>query len=68
MSELTSGQLPPRLTEEQMKALAHSTIETFVNSCHCKSKDDVLLALAILLGMGIDAGDTVKHGKMVTLQ
>ncbi len=60
--------LPPRITEQEMQELAHSTIESFVNACHCKNKDDILLALSFLLSEGLNAGETVKHGKMEVLQ
>ncbi|HIC9431129.1 TPA: hypothetical protein ACW9O7_004788, partial [Yersinia enterocolitica] len=60
--------LQPRKTEKEMQALAHSTIENFVNACHCKNKDDILLALSFLLSEGLSAGETVKHGEMAVLQ
>ncbi|CNF51523.1 hypothetical protein [Yersinia frederiksenii] len=63
-----SKSLPPRLTEEEMQELAHGTIESFVNACHCKNKDDILLALSFLLSGGLSAGETVKHGEMAVLQ
>ncbi|EOA2972656.1 TPA: hypothetical protein ACPZNZ_004221 [Yersinia enterocolitica] len=60
--------LPLRLTEQEMQDLAHNTIENFVNACHCKNKDDILLALSFLLSEGLNAGETVKHGEMEVLQ
>ena len=60
--------LPPRLTEQEMKDLANSYIEAFVNACHCKNKDDILLAISFLLSEGLSAGETVKHGEMEVLQ
>ncbi|EMY0685278.1 hypothetical protein AAH820_004728, partial [Yersinia enterocolitica] len=50
--------LPLRLTEQEMQDLAHNTIENFVNACHCKNKDDILLALSFLLSEGLNAGET----------
>jgi len=58
----------PRLSEKEIKALAHSTIENFVNSCHCKNKDDIFIALSILIGAGLNAGETVKYGKKAVVQ
>jgi len=60
--------LPPRLTEEEMTKLAVKTVQEFVNACHCKNEDDVLLALSFWLNVGIDAGELVKHGYKVVLQ
>lgn len=64
--------LPPRLTEQEMQELANSYIEAFVeafvNACHCKNKDDILLAISFLLSEGLSAGETVKHGEMELLQ
>ncbi|MCW6615609.1 hypothetical protein [Yersinia ruckeri] len=68
IEESKKATLPPRLTEKEMRELAHSTIERFVTSCHCKNIDDVLLALSFLLNEGLNAGETVQHGKMVVLQ
>lgn len=68
IEEPKKATLPPRLTEKEMQELAHSTIESFVNSCHCKNKDDILLAISFLLSEGLSAGETVKHGEMEVLQ
>ena len=59
---------PQRLTEEEMAKLAVKTVQEFVNACHCKSEDDILLALSAWLNVGIDAGELVKHGNKVVLQ
>lgn len=67
-AQLPSKSLPPRLTEAEMAKLAHTTIQDFVNACHCKSKDDVLLALSYILSVGLDTGETVKYGKAEILQ
>lgn len=61
-------QLPPRLTEAEMQALAHKTIQDFVNACNCKSKDDILLALSHILSVGLYAGEAVQCGKAEILQ
>ncbi len=58
----------PRLSEKEIKALAQSTIENFVNSCHCKNKDDIFIALSFLIDAGLNAGETVKYGKMAVVQ
>ncbi len=58
----------PRLTEDEMSDLAVKMVQEYVNACHCKNTDDVLLALGHWLNVGIRAGETVKHGKMVTIQ
>ncbi|HGL4547153.1 TPA: hypothetical protein ACKE7U_001195 [Klebsiella aerogenes] len=60
--------LPARLTEEEMAKLAVKTVQEFVNACHCKNEDDILLALSFWLNVGIDAGELVKHGTKVVLQ
>ena len=60
--------LTPRLTEAEMAKLAVKTVQEFVNACHCKNEDDILLALSFWLNVGIDAGELVKHGKKVVLQ
>lgn len=57
-----------RLTEEEMAKLAVKTVQEFINACHCKNEDDVLLALSFWLNVGIDVGELVKHGKKVVLQ
>ncbi|AKJ41764.1 hypothetical protein [Pragia fontium] len=57
-----------RLTEKEIQALAKTTIEQFVNQCHCKNKDDILLCLSYILSVGLDAGEAVKHGKAEILQ
>lgn len=59
---------PPRLTEQEMQALAVKTVQDFVNACNCKSRDDILLALSFLLAVGLDAGETVKHGRAEIVQ
>lgn len=38
--------IPPRLTEEKMQALAVKTVQEFVNACNCKSRDVILEAYA----------------------
>ncbi|QLH63214.1 hypothetical protein [Serratia symbiotica] len=58
----------PHLSEKEIKALAQSTIENFVNSCHCKNKDDIFIALSFLIDAGLNAGETVKYGKMAVVQ
>ncbi|WP_314190016.1 hypothetical protein [Yersinia massiliensis] len=68
IEELKKATLPPRLTELEMQELAHSTIESFVNSCHCKNTDDILLSLSFLLSEGLSAGETVQHGQMAVVQ
>jgi hypothetical protein len=60
--------IPPRLTEKEMQALAVKTVQEFVNACNCKSRDDILLALSYWLNIGMSAGDTVKYGKASPLQ
>ena len=60
--------MKPRLTEKEIAELANTTIQEFVNSCNCKNKDDILLCLSYLLSMSLDAGETVKHGKVEILQ
>lgn len=60
--------MKPRLTEKKIAELANTTIQEFVNSCNCKNKDDILLCLSYLLSMSLDAGETVKHGKVEILQ
>ena len=57
-----------RLTEEEMTKLAVKTVQEFVNACHCKNEDDVLLALSFWLSVGISAGESVQHGTKVVLQ
>lgn len=61
-------QITPRLTEKEMETLAFKTVQEFVNACHCKNEDDVLLALSFLLNVGMNAGDAVIYGKKVVLQ
>lgn len=51
-----------------MVTLAVKTVQEFVNSCHCKSEDDILLALSFWLNVGIEAGELVKNGQKVVLQ
>jgi hypothetical protein len=51
-----------------MAKLAVKTVQEFVNACHCKNEDDILLALSFWLNVGIDAGELVKHGQKVVLQ
>ncbi|HDW2202656.1 TPA: hypothetical protein MEI10_002970 [Klebsiella quasipneumoniae subsp. similipneumoniae] len=63
-----TNKLPPRLTEKEMAELAVKTVQEYVNACHCKSEDDVLLALSFWLNVGIEAGELVKHGTKVVLQ
>ncbi|MCE9965837.1 hypothetical protein LZ654_13505 [Lelliottia amnigena] len=65
---MSKSQLPPRLTESEMAKLAVKTVQEFVNACHCKNEDDILLALSFWLNVGIDAGELVKHGQKVVLQ
>lgn len=62
------NKIPPRLTEQEMQALAVKTVQDFVNACNCKSRDDILLALSFLLAVGLDAGETVKHGRAEIVQ
>lgn len=59
---------PQRLPEGEMAKLAVKTVQEFVNACHCKNEDDILLALSFWLNVGIDVGELVKHGKKVVLQ
>lgn len=59
---------PPRLTEQEMQAQAVKAVQDFVNACNCKSRDDILLALSFLLAVGLDAGETVKHGRAEIVQ
>mgnify|MGYP004712448689 CR=1 FL=1 len=69
--EVSMGEKPkqkPRLTEDEMSDLAVKTVQEYINACHCKNTDDVLLALGHWLNIGISAGETVKHGTMVTIQ
>ena len=63
-----TNKLPARLTEAEMAKLAVKTVQEFVNACHCKNVDDILLALSLWLSVGIDAGELVKHGNKVVLQ
>ncbi|WP_313079135.1 hypothetical protein [Atlantibacter sp.] len=58
----------PRLTEAEITKLAVKTVQEFVNACHCKNEDDILLALSFWLNVGIEVGELVKHGKKVVLQ
>lgn len=60
--------LPPFLTQIEIEKLAVEKVQEFVNACHCKNRDDVLLALSVLLAIGMDAGETIKHGKAVIVQ
>lgn len=64
----TNSPNPARLTEKEMELLAIKHVQDFVNACNCKNKDDILLAISYFLNVGINAGETVKHGKMRTLQ
>ncbi|WP_041689318.1 hypothetical protein [Enterobacter sp. 638] len=65
---MSKPQTTPRLTEPEMVTLAVKTVQEFVNSCHCKSEDDILLALSFWLNVGIEAGELVKNGQKVVLQ
>lgn len=65
---MTNKTITPSLTEKEMAKLAIKTVHEFVNACHCKNEDDVLLALSFWLNVGIDAGELVQHGKKVVLQ
>ncbi|MFO6467401.1 hypothetical protein ACLB3Z_05915 [Escherichia coli] len=65
---MTNKPITPRLTEKEMTTLAVKTVQEFVNACHCKNEDDVLLALSFWLNVGIEAGELVQHGKKVVLQ
>lgn len=60
--------IPPRLTENEMSALAAKTVQEFVNACNCKTRDDILLALSFWLNVGLSAGEVVKHGTATTIQ
>ncbi|EAS3170741.1 hypothetical protein DOV11_19465 [Salmonella enterica] len=60
---MNKDKMPPRLTEQEMQAQAVKAVQDFVNTCNCKSRDDVLLALSVLLATGLSAGETVKHGR-----
>ncbi|TBN93365.1 hypothetical protein EYZ49_23640 [Salmonella enterica subsp. salamae serovar 13,22:z:-] len=61
---MSKDKIPPRLTEQEMQAQAVKAVQDFVNACNCKSRDDVLLALSVLLSTGLGAGEAVKHGRM----
>lgn len=65
---MSKANIPPRLTKPEMQNLAVKTVQDFVNSCNCKSRDDILLALSFLLAVGLDAGETVKHGRAEIIQ
>lgn len=65
---MNKDNIPPRLTHQEMQALAVKTVQDFVNACNCKSRDDILLALSFLLAVGLDAGETVKHGRAEIIQ
>jgi len=65
---MTKKTLPPRLTPQEMEELAIKMVQEYVNACNCKSRDDVLLALSRWLAVGLDIGETVKHGKMEIVQ
>lgn len=58
----------PRLTEDQMSGLALKMVQEYVNACHCKNKDDVLLALGHWLNVGIGAGEAVQSKNIATVQ
>ena len=51
-----------------MAKLAVKTVQEFVNACHCKNEDDVLLALSFWLNVGMEAGELVQRGQKVVLQ
>lgn len=58
----------PRLTESEMRLRAKTAIEDFVNGCHTKNNDDILLAISVLIEMSLSAGDAVHADRRVTLQ
>lgn len=65
---MSKDKIPPRLTKQEMQAQAVKAVQDFVNACNCKSRDDILLALSFLLAVGLDAGETVKHGRAEIIQ
>ena len=61
---MTKKNIPSRLTDEEMHKLAVKYIQDYVNACHCKSEDDVLLALSCLVNVGGRAGNAVSSGSV----
>lgn len=65
---MSKNKIPPLLTHQEMQAQAVQSVQNYVNACNCKSRDDILLALSFLLAVGLDAGETVKHGRAEIVQ
>lgn len=55
-------------TELEVELLAKKHLEAYLNECNCQSKEDALLAIEKMVGMGVHLHDVVENGIAVPMQ